>query len=1133
MSCGCNDSPFGYSPYGNLCLPDTPYPSTSPESVSSLISNLTYSLYGQITKSVVNGKVAWTIPCDPNNSASLVAIPRQTGEGLLCYMMRVFNYIIPLLNGGAQVASAKTYYIAARSDGVAGVGTLASPFNGSSQTQFDALFANPNTASCPIPQNCVVKLLEGTYLSNGIVLPNGTSLIGDGANTTTLRLNSRSSVNAGEYTQLVSAVGDNITISGITFDGNWQNLRQANSTIQLVGITGAGTGASALSLNSKVIDCNIINFGGDVVTGIECFPIFIVGTNALIENCKASQLINNIGQTSFYGTIFTIGGSAAGNTYYYGSGKITNNYVIGNGPTKGGFGTCGGAIFDGVEISYNTFLNLGQGVHGDSWQNLNLTIKNNKFINCQRAIGIDYSGNANSSNAPDANGTYVGASSLTGCIVDNNIFYLCNNTDSGGYNGVSVYATAIKNLEIRNNIVRGYNGVAQMSGHFTIASPYCTNVYIHDNIIHRNIGSVNCVYAEQEIKEYNNTDEMGVQRFDLSLYCPSISVKSASMAPLWTYDIPYPVNSYVYFAGSTYQNLSGSTIAAFQYSPDANASWTLSTSTNGGEFINGLSLVGALVAANASPYGNAKSPTNRFTIQLEAGVYSIPAASNVTNPPSFTTIIGSSSPKATIIKSVNGQAFNLSYNNPDWVTFENLTIMGSGASGSALATGGTQITFSNWLSSASYLVPSSSNGGYVYYNGTLYQNLSGSTIASGGAVPSSNISWTAVPTWVSATYANYTLVSYNGIVYQNRTGSPIVAGVAPNAAGSTWTIYTDWLAATTYASSALAFYNGKVYQNTYPSSISGSPTPDSIASYWSRYNNSNCQFNNVNFTTENSGTIIPSGGYAFAGTLKNCTSDAPFVNSLFNGTAINCVFQSGLEPVINGNLINCIINGSLGDSSESGYIKNCIINTIGINLGGVSGFSGTLDGCELVNVRIYPSSTGTGQIFNTTNTFTSSNTLGATYSIDGSGSVSLLNYYSNLPTNSSVSVTYLGTGNYLTATGSGVSLTTNVVANVTTLSLPAGEWDISSNVNFAATGVTATLASSFIGSVGTTSGTATTNQQFLYPVAGTLSNFNLSGAVPTVRFVFTSATTIYLVAGATFTAGSVTASGVIRARQVH
>jgi hypothetical protein len=61
------------------------------------------ALYGEITKTVVNRRVQWNIPCDPNNTAIVSpAFPRLEGEGLLCYIMRVFEAFI---SGGTEVFS--------------------------------------------------------------------------------------------------------------------------------------------------------------------------------------------------------------------------------------------------------------------------------------------------------------------------------------------------------------------------------------------------------------------------------------------------------------------------------------------------------------------------------------------------------------------------------------------------------------------------------------------------------------------------------------------------------------------------------------------------------------------------------------------------------------------------------------------------------------------------------------------------------------------------------------------------------------------------------------------------------------------------------------------------------------------
>jgi hypothetical protein len=91
MSCGCGSNYGSSDGYNGVCDTDTPYPIISHESVPSLIDNLVFALYGQIQKDVSSGKIVWTIPCDPNNTASVAGIPRNTGEGLLCYMLRVFD----------------------------------------------------------------------------------------------------------------------------------------------------------------------------------------------------------------------------------------------------------------------------------------------------------------------------------------------------------------------------------------------------------------------------------------------------------------------------------------------------------------------------------------------------------------------------------------------------------------------------------------------------------------------------------------------------------------------------------------------------------------------------------------------------------------------------------------------------------------------------------------------------------------------------------------------------------------------------------------------------------------------------------------------------------------------------------
>ena len=117
-------------------------------------------------------------------------------------------------------------------------------------------------------------------------------------------------------------------------------------------------------------------------------------------------------------------------------------------------------------------------------------------------------------------------------------------------------------------------------------------------------------------------------------------------------------------------------------------------------------------------------------------------------------------------------------------------------------------------------------------------------------------------------------------------------------------------------------------------------------------------------------------------------------------------------------------------------------------------------------------------------------------------------------------------GEYLTASGGSVALSSNAVANVATLALTPGDWDVEGNVFFDATGATAyvlagvsTVSAAFGGIVTRVGGYASANQ------------FRI-GTGGAVRINVAAATTAYLVAQCGFT-GGVNASGSIRARRMR
>lgn len=117
------------------------------------------------------------------------------------------------------------------------------------------------------------------------------------------------------------------------------------------------------------------------------------------------------------------------------------------------------------------------------------------------------------------------------------------------------------------------------------------------------------------------------------------------------------------------------------------------------------------------------------------------------------------------------------------------------------------------------------------------------------------------------------------------------------------------------------------------------------------------------------------------------------------------------------------------------------------------------------------------------------------------------------------------------AIGSPVALTTATGANVTSLSLTAGDWDVSGNINFSASSATVTGTS---GGITTTSATVPVDGTEVYSgVQVTLLSETDSVTIPRKRISIASTTTVYLVGKSTFSAGSVGAFGSITARRVR
>lgn len=129
-------------------------------------------------------------------------------------------------------------------------------------------------------------------------------------------------------------------------------------------------------------------------------------------------------------------------------------------------------------------------------------------------------------------------------------------------------------------------------------------------------------------------------------------------------------------------------------------------------------------------------------------------------------------------------------------------------------------------------------------------------------------------------------------------------------------------------------------------------------------------------------------------------------------------------------------------------------------------------------------------------------------------------------------------GEYISSTvlvGSAVSLTNGVEANITSISLTAGDWDVSGNIAFVAAGTT--VIASLSGWISSTSATAPTipnngaYARWAQATTTTMPNGTPLLNVTPIRMSLASTTTIYLSTIAGFAISTLTAYGFIGARR--
>jgi hypothetical protein len=305
-----NDN-YNDNPYCRVCHEDVPYPVASPESVPSLIDNLVAALYGgfydpttntgYITKNLQHGRYTWNIPCDPNNTASIPNYPRQPGEGLLCYILRVFASI---------------------------------PGNSGTTVGLNFLhLANPNAIRYPrIDADNSVVSLTAAQLAQDLGISNGGTTVGENffhlTNPSYLsypQINADNTVTALTPSQLLTAIGGTREYVVLVASDEASYLTTgANKVVYHLpfnyAITGIQATLTAPQLTGTVVTVDILKNGASIfstpitidnnsTTSVGASVPFVIATPNFASGDVISVSVNQIGTVAATGLKVTLIGT--------------------------------------------------------------------------------------------------------------------------------------------------------------------------------------------------------------------------------------------------------------------------------------------------------------------------------------------------------------------------------------------------------------------------------------------------------------------------------------------------------------------------------------------------------------------------------------------------------------------------------------------------------------------------------------------------------------------------------------------------------------------------------------------------------------------------------------------------------
>lgn len=405
----------------------------------------------------------------------------------------------------------------------------------------------------------------------------------------------------------------------------------------------------------------------------------------------------------------------------------------------------------------------------------------------------------------------------------------------------------------------------------------------------------------------------------------------------------------------------------------------------------------------------------------------------------------------------------------------------------------TNITFSNLLDLGNPAALKAANLGDIADAGASRANLAIETMAAVQAVATSNITLSG-----AQTIDSYSAIAGDRILCPAQTTAS-QRGVWIVASGG-WTRPTDFASGAIVKTRSVNVNSGTVYANSqWVLTGSGNITVDTTSQTWG---------------------IIASSAKAYD------NSAAPKLSADFQGRKLVGSDGNGSNGPISWGTGVLEVAGTDGNSSVTFDVSNGNNDDNSISLQGVNGNLIGFRANGRGAIQLGDDNTTTHQITIDLASITAARTQ---HWQDRDGTIALLQ---GTATNDSAAAGSVGENPHSEiVAGSAVSLTTATAANVTSISLTAGDWDVRGNVNFAGASSTVTARS---GGLTATSATVPTDGTEVF--AGgqtTTTSETTSVSVPSKRFSLASTTTIYLVGKATFSAGTMGEFGSISARRVR